>query len=127
MRYLLKADIVSKNRIAHDLELTVPTVTSALKDLQALGLAREDGAMDSNGGRKSMGYRCNKDARYAVGVNIARSSVDLAIVDLSMEPVCKKHERVQIHGQPASYEWLQRFIASEIGRASCRERVWLKG
>ncbi len=117
LRYLLKSDIVSKNRIAHDLELTVPTVTSALNDLQALGLAREDGAMDSNGGRKSMGYRCNKDAKYAIGVNIARNSVDLAIVDLSVEPVCKKHERVQMHGQLASYEWLQRFIASAIDEA----------
>ena len=60
LRYLLKSEIVSKNRIAYDLELTAPTVTSALKDLQKLGLVKEEGAMDSIGGRKSMGYSCDK-------------------------------------------------------------------
>lgn len=114
LRYLLKSDIVSKNGIAYKLELTAPTVTSALKDLQELGLVKEEGAMDSNGGRKSMGYSCNKDAKYAVGVNISKNYVDLAIVNLAMNAVCTKHEKIQIKGEEASYIWLQKFIADAI-------------
>lgn len=114
LRYLLKSDIVSKNRIAYDLELTAPTVASALKDLQELDLVREEGAMDSNGGRKSMGYSCNKDSKYAVGVNIAKNYVDLAIVNLAMEPICTKHEKIQVKGEISSYQWLQKFIMDAI-------------
>lgn len=114
LRYLLKVDIASKNGIAHKLELTAPTVTTALNDLQELGLVKEEGAMDSIGGRKSMGYSCNKDARYAVGVNIAKNYVDLTIVNLALNPVCTRHEKVQIKGEPASYEWLQNFISNAV-------------
>lgn len=114
LRYLLRSDVVSKNGIAYALELTAPTVTSALKDLQELGLVKEEGAMDSNGGRKSRGYSCNKEAKYAVGVNISRNYVDLAIVNLVMDAVFTKHERIQIKGEEASYVWLQKFIAAAI-------------
>ena len=55
-RYLLRSEVVSRNGIAHKLELTAPTVTSTLNELQEMGLVKEEGAMDSNGGRKSMGY-----------------------------------------------------------------------
>ncbi|MCI8274760.1 MAG: ROK family transcriptional regulator [Lachnospiraceae bacterium] len=114
LRYLLKSEIVSKNRIAYDLELTAPTVTSALKDLQKLGLVKEEGAMDSIGGRKSMGYSCDKDAKYAVGVSIKKNYVNLAVINLAADAVCKRHEDVQIQGDESSYQWLQEFIASAI-------------
>jgi len=117
LRYLLKSDIVSKNGIAYKLELTAPTVTSALKDLQELGLVKEEGAMDSNGGRKSMGYSCIKDAKYAVGVNISKNYVDLAIVNLAMQPVCKKHMKIQIKGEETSYQWLRQYITAAIDEA----------
>lgn len=113
-RYLLRSEVVSRNGIAHKLELTAPTVSSTLNELQEMGLVKEEGAMDSNGGRKSMGYSCNKDARYAVGVNISKDYVDLAIVNLAMTPVCTKHKKIQIKGDEASYQWLRQFISDAI-------------
>lgn len=113
-RYLLRSEVVSRNGIAHKLELTAPTVTSTLNELQEMGLVKEEGAMDSNGGRKSMGYSCNRDAKYAVGVNISKDYVDLAIVNLAMTPVCTKHKKIQIKGEEASYQWLQKFISDAI-------------
>lgn len=117
LRYLLKSDIVSKNGIAYSLELTAPTVTSALKDLQDLGLIKEEGAMDSNGGRKSMGYSCNKDAKFAVGINISKDYVDLAIVNLVLEAVYTRHEKIQIRGNETSYKWLKEYISDAIEKA----------
>ena len=117
LRYLLKSDIVSKNGIAYSLELTAPTVTSALKDLQDLGLIKEEGAMDSNGGRKSMGYSCNKDAKFAVGINISKNYVDLAIVNLVLEAVYTRHEKIQIRGNEISYKWLKEYISDAIEQA----------
>lgn len=117
LRYLLKSDIVSKNGIAYNLELTAPTVTSALKDLQDLGLIKEEGAMDSNGGRKSMGYSCNKDAKFAVGVNISKDYVDLAIVNLVLEAIYTRHEKVRIRGNETSYKWLKEYIGDAIEKS----------
>ena len=117
LRYLLKSDIVSKNGIAYSLELTAPTVTSALKDLQDLGLIKEEGAMDSNGGRKSMGYSCNKDAKFAVGINISKDYVDLAIINLVLEAVYTRHEKIQIRGNETSYKWLKEYISDAIEKA----------
>ena len=37
-RYLLRSEVVSRNGIAHKLELTAPTVTSTLNELQEMGL-----------------------------------------------------------------------------------------
>lgn len=116
-RYLLKSDVVSKNEVALGLELTAPTVTSALNDLKRLGLVREEGAMDSNGGRKSMGYSCDKAAKYAIGVNIAKNYIDLAIVDMTMRPVYTNHEKKQLKGKAESYEWLKKFISEAITEA----------
>ena len=84
---------------------------------QDLGLIKEEGAMDSNGGRKSMGYSCNKDAKFAVGINISKNYVDLAIVNLVLEAVYTRHEKIQIRGNETSYKWLKEYISDAIEKA----------
>ena len=81
LRYILSADQFSKNNVAQALNLSIPTVTQALRELHDIGLVRESGMLESIGGRKAMGYQCVKDYRVSVGVDITRNHVNVVIVN----------------------------------------------
>ncbi len=77
LRHMLHSDIETKQRIANALGLSIPTVTQGLKDLQMIGLVNPVGAMDSIGGRKAIGFRCVKDLKVAIGVDITPNHVNI--------------------------------------------------
>jgi len=113
-RFLLANGTVSKNDIARELGLTVPTIASALNELLDAGLAKADGTLESRGGRKSVGYTCVPQARYAIGVNITRKYLDFAVVDLTMHPVYQHHQKFEIHDNEESYQQLKYMISDVI-------------
>lgn len=75
---LSKADILSMNK------LTSSTLTRLLEDLVSEGLVLEDGLGPSNGGRKPILYRINRDYRYIFGLDISRFSSTLGLFDLEL-------------------------------------------
>jgi len=82
-RYLYRQDPTSIQEIAQALNLSLPTVTQNLKDLQERELVVESGLFESTGGRKAKAMACNPVAKYAVGLDITRNHVGIVIIDLS--------------------------------------------
>jgi predicted NBD/HSP70 family sugar kinase len=62
---------LSKQEIARQTSLSIPTVTMNVSRLLKLGLAEEAGVSVSRGGRKPMIIRFLPDSRYAVGVDFS--------------------------------------------------------
>ncbi len=81
-RLIASTGAVSKPEIAHRLGMSLPTVMQNIISLQEQGLVREDGILDSTGGRKAMAFSCDISARVAVGVEITRDRMEVAVVGL---------------------------------------------
>lgn len=121
LRYMLKSGQISKSGAASVLHLSIPTVTQCLNDLVKMGLACEDGALQSIGGRKSIGYRCIKDAKVAIGVDITRRHVNIVAIDLAMDLLYFKRVNMKLENNGASYEKLKKLIVQSIEESKIDE------
>ena len=123
LRYILTTEQFSKNSVAQALDLSVPTVTQALRELQQIGFVKEAGMLESIGGRKAMGFRCVKDFRVAVGVDITRNHVNVVIVNLALETLYYRRVNVCIKDE-ATYGDLKKVIENAISESGVdREKI----
>ena len=90
-------DFCSRQSLARELNISLPTVYQNLAKLMAAGLIRDSGEQQSTGGRKASGLSIVPDARIAAGVSVTENRLRLVAADLPLN--------------------------EQIGRASCRERV----
>lgn len=121
LMYMLKTEQFSKSSAAMALQLSIPTVTQCLNELISLGLAKEEGAMESIGGRRSVGYSCIKDAKTAIGLDITRNHVNIVILDLAMNVIYSKRIAVRLHNTEESYNKLKNLIFQSIHDSGIEE------
>lgn len=74
-----------KQTLAHDLQLSLPTVCQHLKELMDAGLIRCSGESRSTGGRKAMGLDVAPEARLAAGVSISKNHLRILLADLRLQ------------------------------------------
>jgi predicted NBD/HSP70 family sugar kinase len=74
---------MTKQNIASSLELSMPTVSQIMMELQATGLVRKVGTLESSGGRKPVLNALVFDAKFSMGINITRNTIQLVIIDLA--------------------------------------------
>ena len=84
-RNLLGAGVKSKQEIAMRTGLSIPTVSQNLYSLTEDGLVAEIGIMKSTGGRPAAGFSCVADARYAIGIDITKNHITIAVPNLNSE------------------------------------------
>lgn len=82
-KFLYKHDPISIQEIAYALNMSLPTVTQNLKELQEKDLIIETGMFESTGGRKAKAIAYNSIAKYAVGLDVTRNHVGIVLIDLS--------------------------------------------
>ena len=82
-RYIYDAKgFCSRQTLARELGLSLPTVYQNLSKLMADGLIRDSGEQQSTGGRKASGLSIVSDARVAVGISVTENHLRLAAADL---------------------------------------------
>ena len=82
-RYIYDAKgFCSRQSLARELGLSLPTVYQNLSELMAAGLVRDSGEQKSTGGRKASGLSIVPDARVAVGISVTEHRLRLAAADL---------------------------------------------
>ena len=82
-RYIYDAKgFCSRQSLARELGLSLPTVYQNLADLMSAGLVRDSGELQSTGGRKASGLSIVPDARIAVGISVTEHRLRLAAADL---------------------------------------------
>ncbi len=72
----------SRAQLARDTGLSKPTVSSALASLELAGLARQAGTHSPERGRSAVLYAPDPTAGYALGIDIGRSWLRVALADL---------------------------------------------
>jgi len=86
LRYIYDSEQpVTKQEIAGDLSLSLPTVTGNLDELLEEGLVSCSGTQESTGGRKPRTYALEPRARVAVGITVQRDEVRLLAIDMRVQ------------------------------------------
>jgi len=72
----------SRQSLARDLGISLPTVYQNLARLMADGLVRDSGELQPTGGRKASGLSVVPDARTAVGISVTENKLRFSAADL---------------------------------------------
>lgn len=73
---------LSKQEVANQLNLSLPTVTQNLVRLENEGLIEKSGQFESSVGRRAAAYAICPQARVSIGVEIEKKSVQIVAIDL---------------------------------------------
>lgn len=94
---------ISKQDIAYELKLSLPTVTQHLQNLENAQLICRSGSFASTGGRKAQIISCIYNARIAVGLEIRRHTFSIAAIDLLGSPIRTQHYQVPFHNEESYF------------------------
>lgn len=101
----------SKQTVAQDLGLSLPTVYQNLTELMDAGLVRYSGEQRSTGGRRAMGLDITPDARIAISISVADNYIRFAAVDLRLQELCYHSIKHQLNDNVGD---LLSFLAVEL-------------
>ena len=76
------SEAISKQEIAYNLQMSLPTVSNNVKELIEQGLIREEGHFDSTGGRKATCLVTVGDVKVALGLEITLHYINLVVIDM---------------------------------------------
>lgn len=85
INFIRNKDNTTKQEIAKELSLSIPTVTHIIKELIEDGFVVEAGVAKSTGGRKPMILEFEKQAKYSIGINMLPDRFEILLVNLKME------------------------------------------
>lgn len=92
-RYLCaQTQTVSNPEIAAALSMSLPTVTANTREFIGQGLVRETGELASTGGRRAKALRVAAETGLALGLDITKNHIGLALADLTGS--CLAYERI---------------------------------
>lgn len=101
----------SKQTIAQEMGISLPTVYQNLAELMDAGLVGFSGEQRSTGGRRAMGLDIVPNARLAISIYVASSYVRFAVVDLRLQEQCYRSIRRKFD---ADFDSFVQFLASEL-------------
>ncbi|SHI22984.1 Sugar kinase of the NBD/HSP70 family, may contain an N-terminal HTH domain [Sporobacter termitidis DSM 10068] len=101
----------SKQEIASDLSLSMPTVHQNLTELIEAGLVRRDGTQQSTGGRRAMRLTIAENAHFAIGISVTETGLRFLAANLRMQEIAYKRTQ----GLPINeIDDLGRLLADEL-------------
>ncbi len=114
--YFLSYRDVTRQDLASNLNLTLPTVTKNIDYLSGLGLIEISGSRGQTGGRRAITYSLCPDAKVALGLDITRHHVACVAVDLIGKVISFKRNRLVFENTDAYFkkvsELLQEFVVN---------------
>lgn len=111
--------------IAKEMDMSVPTISKLLGELQEEGYVVDSGKQETNGGRRPSIYGLNPEACYFIGVDIRRFRVNIALTNFKGEVIKIKHDiPFYLENTPASLDQLCLIIESFISKLDVpKERI----
>lgn len=81
-RYIFDKEITSKQEIAYELGISMPTVLQNIKELLGAGIIREAGEYQSTGGRRAKALAIQENFKVAAGIEITKNHVNMILADI---------------------------------------------
>lgn len=104
-------DFCSKQTLAQDMKLSLPTVYQNLTELMDAGLVDYTGEQRSTGGRRAMGLDIVSDARIAIGISVTDSRVRLVAANLRLQELSYRRIR---HPLDDDFNQFSTFLSEEL-------------
>lgn len=111
----------SRQQIAGELGLSLPTVTQNLKELTELGLVCRTGTMACTVGRRATAYALASRARIAVGLDITRRQVTAVALDLRGRVLCTLRRSRSFDCSPAYSALLGELVQEAVHLAGGKD------
>lgn len=86
-KLIYEQDTISKQEIALQLNLSLPTVSQNLKALLEDNLIRNDGKFKSQIGRRAVAYSVNSENHISLGLELFKEYVSITAVDLKNQEI----------------------------------------
>ncbi|MDO4614978.1 MAG: ROK family protein [Lachnospiraceae bacterium] len=101
---------VSKQQIADELNISLPTIHQDISELMKAGLIKVGNMLHSTGGRPPVGYAADSGIRFSVGISVGRKGIEFFAADLRQKQLAYK----QLTVENLPYEDLGAFLAGEL-------------
>ena len=102
---------VSKQFLAMELHMSMPTITQHLLELQEAGLIEKVGSFDSTGGRRAQILGISPLARVSIGVEVLSDCAHILALDLYGTAIARSIFHEPYRNTPAYYASLGQWIA----------------
>ncbi len=97
--------------LGREMDLSIPTVTKLVAELQDDGYILDFGKQETNGGRKPNIYGLNPASGYFVGVDMLKDKLNIAAIDFKGDKVqLEENIPYQLENTPASLEQFCKII-----------------
>lgn len=116
--YILDRGSASRQELAEELGLSMPTVFQNVGELLSWGLIREDGSYHSTGGRKARRLVLNRGVCCALGIEVTAQCLHMVLLDLTREVLAAEAIPLAYTDSDAYYEELGRLTAAFAGKNS---------
>lgn len=121
-RLIYSSDKLSRQEIADQLGLSLPTVNQNLKMLMEEGLIEYVGNFTSTGGRRAQAITINNNARKAVSVNIRADHINVDIVGLKGQIIYSMTVKAHFNKNSAYIEKLADAVRHAAAYAGADEK-----
>lgn len=98
--YILHNQSVTRASICTALGIGAVTAGKYTQELLDCGMIKEDGFMDSSGGRKPIAYSVNNTGRYILCINISTIYCEVAVSDFNLHLQSIRHFRILPDDKP---------------------------
>lgn len=121
-RKFLQGGEMSKQELAADLRLCIPTVAKNIDELMKAELVRPTGVKGNTGGRNATAYSIVSDARTAIGIEITNNHITIAALDLLGNIILSERYRAVFSDTSDYYCKLGRLVKEIISKAGLQEQ-----
>lgn len=111
--------------IVNSLNLSLPTVTQNIYELQTEGLIKKSGLVGNTGGRRASTYDIVNDARTAIGLDITNNHVTIVAVDLRGSIIECVRTRKKFERSDQYYHYIGSLINSLIEKSNLKKDLIL--
>lgn len=114
-RLIYDSDKISRQEIADQLGLSLPTVNQNLKMLMEEGLIEYVGNFTSTGGRRAQAITINNNARKAVSVNIKADHINVDVVGLKGQIIYSMTVKAHFNKENVYIKKVSEAVRSAVG------------
>jgi predicted NBD/HSP70 family sugar kinase/predicted transcriptional regulator len=113
--FLDKVDSSSITELSKELNISVPKTTSLINELKKEGLIKDEGKIESTGGRKAIMYGLVPDACFFIGVDVKKYYINIGLINFKKQLVTQKNRiTFKLENSPESLQKLILIIKNFI-------------